>query len=249
MTDETMGIPTVQPHNMKGDLHLIARTPAEMAQCQNDLILWAGRRLEQEREARAEAQENLAIAKRNKWKHSAWLRRVKLSTAKIILYEKLHRALKAGYYIVPPFTAEIFAIRRTEGASKRGAWVERQDYHGRPRKGEHRLPVPKEPLEAGAGEYTSGEPRWAFSVKTHKEGVVRWIASAMEQIDFPMKLVKPQILEATEKALQEKIFDQIGILPPQTRTSDPIVVGQILRPDGREPLTFFIGWWLNTEDL
>lgn len=37
----------------------------------------------------------------------------------------------------------------------------------------------------------------------------------------------------------------IRSVPP---CGDPIVVGQIMRPNGN-PVTFFLGWWLDTSDL
>ena len=73
-------------------------------------------------------------------------------------------------------------------------------------------------------------------------------AKEFKDIDFPFKLAKPQIMEATAAAMALKVFDQIGCLP-QFRAPDPIICGQILKPKDRQPVTFFIAWWLDTKTL
>jgi hypothetical protein len=79
---------------------------------------------------------------------------------------------------------------------------------------------------------------------------VTFTPGEFEDVEFPMTLVKPQVLDATAKAMARKIFDQIGVLPNRRAKGDPILVGLIIPPHRRhEPLTFFISWWLNTNDL
>lgn len=84
-----------------------------------------------------------------------------------------------------------------------------------------------------------------------------------EGVDFPVALVRPEILAATERAMALKIFDEIGVVHGQgtmskrQRRSDPIVIGRTLdggkgRGYGGEPkhfVTFFIAWWLDTRAL
>ena len=53
-----------------------------------------------------------------------------------------------------------------------------------------------------------------------------------EVIDFPMKAVRPEILDALDKAQKDKIFDELGLITPgrgRARRGDPIMVGRIVR--------------------
>ena len=69
-------------------------------------------------------------------------------------------------------------------------------------------------------------------------------------------------MQATSDALHRFLFDQVGIATggdyatvqsQRRRRSDPMVVGQIIDPRStkyqRRVVSFFIAWWLNTEDL
>ena len=91
------------------DVIAIARTPAEMEQAQNDLVVWAKGKLEAVRVELNEAQESLKIAKQSKWSTTRWQRVVGRARARMIFYTKVKRALEAGYYIVPPFPVDVVA--------------------------------------------------------------------------------------------------------------------------------------------
>lgn len=70
-----------------------------------------------------------------------------------------------------------------------------------------------------------------------------------DEIGLPMRAQKPTIIEAVGKALEEQVFDALGMAPSFRSTSaDPIIAGQIRRPDGGV-LTFLVAWWLDPEDL
>jgi hypothetical protein len=118
----------------------------------------------------------------------------------------------------------------------------------------------------GTGEYVS--PHAALLESTRKvegknfkgepEEVTEHTVWADEYLppDFPMKRVKPQILDATGKAMARKIFDEMGVLPARRsmtgrRQGDPIVTGRIVRREGAREigLTFLVSWWIDTRDL
>lgn len=61
--------------------------------------------------------------------------------------------------------------------------------------------------------------------------------------------VKPQIIEATGRALSKKIFDWLGVAPSY-RAVDPMVIGCIKHWKKHQgPLHFFVAWWLDTDTL
>jgi hypothetical protein len=76
-----------------------------------------------------------------------------------------------------------------------------------------------------------------------------WYADDYQDIAFPMIAVKPKVLEATQRALALKVFDQLGLVGPQRR-GDPIMVGRIVNPVYRDKVvTFFVAWWLDPDTL
>lgn len=228
------------------NVHVVAGTPAEMEQAQGDLVAWANSKVEEERSELADAEDNLAIAERSKWRKEPWKRRVAQHKKRLTFYEKVKAALEAGYYIVPPFPVQIFAIRtkakkpRHEESAR--SWAE---FRQKPLK----LPI-------GDGKWVSPLPEIWQNVYEYrdKEGNdktdVTFYPKDFNEVDFPFSFAKPQVLEATSKAMQSAIFDQLGVLPTFRTRGDPIVVGQILHPTPhKEPLTFFVSWWLDTKDL
>lgn len=232
------------------DVIAIARTPAEMEQAQNDLVVWAKGKLEAVRIELNEAQESLKIAKQSKWNATRWQSVVRRARARMIFYTKVKRALEAGYYIVPPFPVDIFAVR-TDRAGPSGSqtssygWIGATALDQKPRR-----------LPEGEGEYVAAEPEvWVRDLShTDAEGKkvsqYQHYAKEFRDVDFPFAFAKPQLLERVSQAMKEKIFDQFGVLPKYQRKGDPIVVGQILHyGQNKSPVTFFVGWWLDTKDL
>lgn len=231
------------------DVIAIARTPAEMEQAQNDLVVWAKGKLEAVRIELNEAQESLKIAKQSKWSTTRWQRVVGRARARMIFYTKVKRALEAGYYIVPPFPVDVFAVRtdrwRPSGSVTTGYKWNTVDLDQKARR-----------LPEGEGEYVAAEPEvWMRDLSyTNSDGkeVTQYqhYAKEFRDVDFPFAFAKPQLLERVSTAMKEKIFDQFGVLPKYERKGDPIVVGQILHyGQHKSPVTFFVGWWLDTNDL
>ena len=74
-------------------------------------------------------------------------------------------------------------------------------------------------------------------------------ANEFNAVDLPLRAQKPEIIDAVQGALEAKIFDALGIAPAY-RAADPIICGQIRRPEkNKAPLTFFVAWWLDQRDL
>lgn len=238
------------------EMVLVANNPAEMEQSQKRLILWAAKKMQAEKELLADAQENHAMAVKSKWRAEPWKRRIKLSEQRIEYYRKIKMALEAGYYIVPPFPVDVFAIRTGKSAPKWKAVSEPYFENGkgwRP----HYLVQSAQNLPAGEGTYVSPDPSYTTrdTSYTNTEGkkIQRWTYTADQWRDpeFPMALARGQIMQQTREAMAARVFDQLGIVPQTTRRGDPIIIGQILRPGPKNqtPVSFFVTWWLDTKDL
>jgi len=92
----------------------------------------------------------------------------------------------------------------------------------------------------------------------------RWFSRAnFLDVEFPLLACRPAIIDATTRAMALKVFDEIGILPPDSshtdmaaaRKGDPVIVGRIVDPRAkpgwaqRKRLSFLIGWFVDTKDL
>ena len=238
------------------DFTVVASNPFDMAAGQKSLILWAARKVQSLKGQAEYAGHQLKLSEENGWNPEAWRSQVRKYERRAEFYRKIKAALEAGYYIVPPFPIDIFAIRTKKGAPDRTDGTHR-DNHDQSAQilpiGEGRYVEPKPARET----YVEQEEK----VVNHQTGakgnvpVRYYYASEWRDCDFPFKLARAEIREATDKAMSLKVFDQIGVLP-RTRKPDPLVVGQILVPDkanygwgNREAISFFVAWWLDTKML
>jgi hypothetical protein len=103
---------------------VIANSPKEMETAQRSLILWAARKIQAIKNDIAEAVEQLNISKERRWNTDGWRREIGKHEKRAEFYRKVKTALEAGYYIVPPFPIDIFAIR-----TKRTAPVRKDSTH------------------------------------------------------------------------------------------------------------------------
>jgi hypothetical protein len=214
------------------------------------LILWSARKIQAIKGEIAEAQEQLAIAVQNKWNRAAWQTQIRKHERRMAFYKKVKGALEAGYYIVPPFPVEIFAIR----TDRKRPEPMRSDFSSNHDQLAQSLPI-------GEGSYVDPRPTCQKDswTKTNPDGtkkqMTEYYATEFRAVDFPFKLAKPEIMGATAKAMAQKIFDRLGILPG-THKPDPIICGQIIIPNQpswskRDPnvINFFVAWWLDTSTL
>lgn len=236
------------------NLEVSAFTPHEMLNANQALIAWCEQKIAA---VKSEASELLAAFKQaveKKWKSSTLKRHADLAAKRVTFYEKIKVALEEGFYIVPNFPVDLFAIRTERafparklviGTYKASGWHFKQ---------------PAQLLPAGEGEYKPTDPLVTTSVDTHKEGdktVTKYIEQATEwgDIEFPVQMAKPKIMEAVSRAMALKIFDQFGLFS-QT-AGDPIIVGEIIDPrsagyqahNNKRRVSFIIAWRLDTKDL
>lgn len=254
MTDEALPVPvTTIDEPEPFDFTIVARNPAEMVEAQKTMIAWAESKIRSEVALADEAAAQFDLAKKHKWKISGWRKRLNLSQQRIVFYDKIKKALEAGYYIVPPFPIDLFAVRVNRRSPR---WTTSDSKF---------IPAPAGMLPAGEGHYVGAYTdvgvnniyeRKPDGTADYNNIAQTWYqARDFQEVDFPFKLAKVEVLEETAKAFALKIFDQFGVLPksptPTVRVrKDPIVCGQILAPHkNREPITFFVAWWLDTKTL
>lgn len=225
---------------------IIATNPQEMQEAQGTTISWIVRKLDDARLELREAEQVAESLGGANLRRSQAANLVKKARRRVGFYEKVHAALAAGYYIIPPFDIQLFAIRTDRLQSpdevSRNSWANEQTSRSLP-VGEGRFVSPV----VGRHEfdrYTENVP--GTEGKTRE--VILFQNDDWRDVVLPVRALKPTIIEATGKALQEKIFDALGIAPAY-RAADPIIAGQIKRPDGKGVITFFVAWWLDEKDL
>lgn len=241
-----------------GDIVVIAKSPAEMEIAQRGLVAWATDRIQRLEVEAIEAETNLEQAKKSKWKVAPWKKAAALARGRVIYYQKIRAALEDGYVIMPDLPAQTLAVRTTaSGPSFRtleSSW--------------HRSALPDATTDSppiGGGKYVSPDVEyktWSGSEGEGGQKKTTYYARAIGfgDIDFPMTLVKPQILSETNRAMALKIFDEIGILPAgsgggrmlrATKQPDPVVIGRIVRTEGARRIVcaFLITWWVDSRAL
>lgn len=232
------------------DLRLVAENPMQLAEEQGRLIGWCEGKIADLRAHVEDLQSNLEAARSHKWKTSTLASAVGREKGRISYYEKMLAALQAGYFIVPNFDAEVFAVRTDRSTPPSQYREERYE--------PNLDDIVVSPVALGDGEHVRPGAREqrgsSVRVVDGKEVVVKWAqATAFDfDIDFPFALAKPQVMTATQAAMALRIFDDIAVLPRSQRTNnDPMVVGIIRRKEGYniKRCTFLIAWFLDTETL
>lgn len=239
-----------QVANEPPETFLYARSQTEMNKAQEQLVAWSELKVRGLRKELKEAKENLDIATKRKWKKAPFESIVGRVGKRVTFYEKVEAALKAGYTIVPDMQVDLFAIRTSRKSAKENQV-----------RGQHRRPADQKTNSPpiGEGRYVTpqGEQLWANKVVKHEPGkqpeydLVHWTQDHDEEIDFPFRMAKPQILHSTAKAMSEKFFDEIGCLPRFRVQADPVIVGRIVHREGyhERRFNFLIVWFLDTKEL
>lgn len=232
-------------------LVVIASTPGQMANAQVQLAAWFEAKIELCRAELIEIEENLALAKSRKWQTKGWMTRVVKAKQAVEYYEKGKAAIEAGYCIVPDFPVDVIAIRTTLARPRSNT---AESYHDQPRTRDQATNSPA----LGTGKYVSPQATERIDSydRTKSDGKTekRYFANAVDFLppDFPYKMVKPKILEETNRAMALRIFDEIAVVSKPRRAPDPIVVGRITRKINtyhQKTLSFMVAWWLDVRDL
>ncbi len=222
---------------------IIAVNPQQMAEAQTQTVSWVDAKLADAQHELVEAKQVEAALGGASLRRSQAASMVTRAKRRIGFYEKVKAALDAGYYIVPPFPLQLFAIRTNRMFSP----DELSTRHWASDQKATSLPV-------GEGRYVSpAVSRFQDGTQQEKnhDGTMREVelyrTGNWQDVELPVRALKPQIIEEVGRALELRIFDALGIAPAY-RAADPIICGEIKRPGGGV-LTFFVAWWLDQADL
>lgn len=227
------------------DLELTAVVPSEMVASQQQLIAWCDKKIVVVRAESMELGEAVEHAKKNKWKSGTLQTQYGRAVKRVEYYEKIKQALQAGFYIVPNFPIEMFAIRKQHNRKPRGwsssKWADHQQKAAE--------------LPAGEGEYKNPFPFVMRETRKLENGTYESESYPTEwdDFEFPINMAKPQIMSVTQTALAMKIFDRVGVMPSvRKKKEDPVIIGQIVHKQSgvsEKVVSFMIAWHLNTNVL
>lgn len=262
------------------ETHLTALNPAEMQAAQGDLRAHLEQKLTIIERGIVEANAALNEARRNGWATAS------LTSARNSLvddetyYNKILAAVEAGHTIIPDFPIEVFAVRRHEPEQRKS-----QTFIGSVSAGDTWLGHAAEAdcAPAGAGEYRNPEPQiWSDVRENRAPGAQdrnepRWYTDVRRSgrpvgpIVFPSVTARSPIMRATAAAMENKVFDQIGVCLPVQKAAkgrviraqprrrqmnaavgDPLIIGQVVRKSkggGQRCVSFIIAWHLNLNEL
>lgn len=256
MTSDTSLAPVAGPNAQLQETDIVvALSPEEMPAAQAHLVQWCDQQLAALSKEFEELEEHRLIAASNGWKLTSIASTARRAEQRLKYYRKVKAALAAGYLIVPNMPVDLLAIR----VSRDGPlWRDRKTTSSwKPQ----RFDVPAEILPLGEGRYVDeGVPPQddSYFGPADAKGERHLIAKYRPgeeyvEPDFPIRAVKPVVLEATQRAMALRIFDEIGTVrqDAMARGRDPIMVGRIKTHGGQSPkvATFFLAWWLDPRDL
>ncbi len=237
------------------NIEVTASNPDEMVQSQHSLIAWCAQKIETVKTEASELEESYHSAVEKKWASNTLKKHWHLAVKRVQFFEKIKAALEAGYCIVPTFPVELFAIRTGKETPK---WRLGSFSHSTVQDGYfHEV---AQVLPIGEGENKSDVPETSCSNASFvgKDGKTiekyNYHATAFKDVEFPINMANPKIMEITDRAMALKVFDEFGVLPSVKKKVDPMIVGRIIdpRPTGYNPkkvVTFIIAWHLNTSVL
>jgi hypothetical protein len=239
-----------------GPIHLVARNPLEMSEAQADLGTFFERKIASIAAEVDELSGAIDEAVANGWKTATLDGQHRRAMQRKLFYEKCLVATRAGYTVIPDIPIDVFAIRTSRTLPRRNQQRDESSCytpHAR---------VPEEQpqiLSPGEGEYQNPDQfvrnaRGSYKDDKGKEIFVhkQW-ATEFDAIEFPVIAAVPYVMNATQAAMNFRVFDQIGISPQgSVRSADPLIIGQILghrKRWSRKTVSFLIAWHLDLRTL
>jgi hypothetical protein len=248
MTKQTEAL-AKKGRGMKGVV-VIAQDPVQMQEAQGQMVAWATHKIQECQVELADLQENLDVAKKNKWRTSTLKRACTKMTKRVQFYTKAKAALEAGYHMIPDFPVGVFAIRTCK---------EEPTDHDLHNWANGVMDNETESPPLGEGEYVSADPKVTTVEGPDKKGETKTFFTADEELQpvrFPFTFAKAEIMKATSRAMALRVFDEIGCLPEPRRhgrpgAGDPIIVGIVKTKEGynEKRLAFLITWFMDLDSL
>ena len=227
----------------------VANSPAQLSELQAPLAGWARVKLN---EARAEHQELTQAAdeaKKHKWKASTIVKAAAAALSRVTFYDKVVKALEAGYMLFPPVpNADVIAIRTGLERAK-SKTVEQSSSWGSPGIQE----IPTDSLPSGEGEYKNPFCGWfLMDLYNDEKGNEKksWeLLTCLKQAEFPLVMAKPSIVAATNAAMEMKVFDEIRLFPFTQKRGDPCILGTVVDKHSERRHHFLISWRIDARDI
>ncbi len=252
VSNNELAITTPVSVQFEETVHLVARNPMEMQNAQGNLKAWLTGKIGIIESEIADLEAAIDHAKQSKWSTAALSKVKSKAVGERVFYQKLLDAVEADYAIVPEFPIDVFAIRVTRELPR--APAQSSSYSSGVSVSDE-LP---DTAPTGEGDYKSPSQmvqRWEEK-ETNKEGkesTRHWMrATDFQDVVFPVRAARVEVMDATSKAMALKVFDRIGICPPSRRNADPLIIGQVLgRKYGysQKTVSFLIAWHLNLNEL
>lgn len=263
MSSETTGTLalTAQPPATVPHIELVASDAAEMQLAQQGMVDFFAAKLAVLQSDRAEVELEKDIAVRNGWRVTTHNRQLNQLKKRIEFYDKCRQASEAGYCLIPNMPCHVFAVRTLRHVPGNA-----QDSNRRTIEFQRSESPP-----AGEGKFVD-EIATTVVAYTEKVGTAPhqydrdyFEAMAYQEIDFPVSICNPRVMDATGKAMALKLFDEIAVIDDsvsesgvraasrRSRKGDPLVIG-IVRHPGRSSyhdkrVTFLISWFVDTRAL
>ncbi len=234
------------------DLQLVAQNAEDMKIAQQSMAHWfAAKQKMTERDA-DELQQNVEIAERNGWKLDTLKRHARIARKRVEFYEKCKLASEAGYCIIPNMPADVFVIRTKKKSPKRDTskWENNIDeLRSESPAAEEGRYVDAAPF-IGSRQIPDGVDKETGKTKYRTE----YYASHFDdEVEFPISIAKPEIMNATSQAMALNVFDEISMLPSRQQKGDPLVLGIIRHPMrdtwNDQRVTFLLAWYVDTSVL
>lgn len=231
------------------DMIVVAHNANEMAQAQSEIAAWADRKGAEALAMREEINESLAVAQKNRWATKGLKTGLRLAQMRHEFYRKIATASRLGYVIVPNLPIDVVAIRTAKEApnpKRNYRWSDHEQKSEAPPEGEGRYvsPIPTVFVDHETASDSKGNAiQKRFS----------W-AEEFRDVEFPVRGVKPMVLDDAGRAMALKVFDEIGIAPQgaiRRRNFDPMLIGRIVYRRGATDhnVSFLIAWWMSNRDL
>lgn len=183
------------------EIVVIANNAVEMKSAQVSLIGYFQNKLDQLNVDLSEADQNIEIAKKRKWKVLPFQNLKRKFEKDFSFYEKIKAALDAGYVIIPNLNeVDVFAIRTTRKNPKGNVSSGGASYVQPPMEQESNTP------SLGDGRYVNANTineQWTKEEKLSNGAVFKkqmMTAIEFDDVNFPFKFVKPEIMERTAEA-------------------------------------------------
>jgi hypothetical protein len=252
MTDE---LATINPTET---VHLVARTPQEMAMAQSELSSWLTSKVASVDQEAKELKAATEQAIQNNWKHEALAGQLAKARKQHLYYSKLLQAVNAGYCLIPNFPIDVFAVRVKRDKPLEVIASTKFSHYDPARDLADEKP---QVLPPGEGRYVNPVQtvkRWSGRPAKDEKGneVIERFAktSGFAEIEFPIIAAQAVVMDATANAMALNLFDAIGICPQSRPKGDPLIIGQIwqARTNGwgaPKMASFILAWHLDVRTL